>query len=301
MEDLGLRALTVVSTVANHRSFRAAAHELGMSPSSVSHMVANIEEKLGLRLFLRSTRSVAVTEAGDAFLQQIRPALAQITGAVQDVHAFRDKPVGQIRLTASVWAADRILPIVTAFTRLYPDIRFDIVTDGRLIDLIAEGFDAGIRLRSVVPQDMIALPLGIDEALIIVGSPGYFAERGMPMSPGDLLSHDCVQARLPSGTIMRWEMRKSGEEITVDVKGQIVVGTTELSAKAAAQGAGIAYVEAREAQPFLATGALIRVLDEWTQPFEGLALYYPRQRLPSAAFRAFVDFYKARAAEYRRA
>jgi len=300
MEDLGLRALTVVSTVASHRSFRGAADELGLSPSSVSHMVANLEEKLGLRLFLRSTRSVAITEAGEAFLRRIRPALAEITEAVQDVHAFRDKPAGQIRLTASVWAADRILPIVTAFSRLYPDIGFDIVTDGRLIDLIAEGFDAGIRLRSVVPQDMIALSIGIDEALIIVGAPAYFAERGTPASPGDLLAHDCIRARLPSGTIMRWEMQRSGEEVTVDVKGRIIVGTTELSAKAAAQGAGIAYVEAREAQALLASGALIRVLDDWTQPFEGLALYYPRQRLPSAAFRAFVDFYKARTAEHRR-
>jgi DNA-binding transcriptional LysR family regulator len=266
MEDLGLRALTVVSTVASHRSFRGAADELGLSPSSVSHMVANLEEKLGLRLFLRSTRSVAITEAGEAFLRRIRPALAEITEAVQDVHAFRDKPAGQIRLTASVWAADRILPIVTAFSRLYPDIGFDIVTDGR----------------------------------IIVGAPAYFAERGTPASPGDLLAHDCIRARLPSGTIMRWEMQRSGEEVTVDVKGRIIVGTTELSAKAAAQGAGIAYVEAREAQALLASGALIRVLDDWTQPFEGLALYYPRQRLPSAAFRAFVDFYKARTAEYRR-
>ncbi len=292
MEDLSLRALTVVSTVAAHRSFRAAAKELDMSPSSVSHLIANLERRLGIRLLARSTRSVSLTEAGEAFLTRVRPALAEITEAIEGVHDLRDRPAGLIRLNASTWGADRLLPIVAGFMADYPDVRIDLVTEGRLVDIIAEGFDAGLRLGAIAPQDMIALPLGIEEALVIVCAPEYLKARRIPQTAGDLLTHECIRARLPSGTIMAWRFGKGSCMPEVDVGGRLILGTTELAAKAAAAGLGLAYVERREAEPFLSDGRLIQVLADWTPPFEGEALYYPRQRHPSAAFRAFIDYVK---------
>jgi len=292
MEELGLRSLRVANAVATHESFRGAAHELDMSPSSVSHIVANLESRLGIRLFLRNTRSVSLTEAGESFLKRVRPALDQITQAIDGVHDLRDRPAGLIRINADTWGADRLLPIVIGFMREYPDVRVDLVTEGRLVDIIGEGFDAGLRLVSVVPQDMIALPLGIEEALIIVASPEYLDAHGTPVTPGDLLNHECIRARLPSGSIMRWEFPKGGATPEVDVAGRLTLGTTALAAKAAATGTGVAYVEQREAQPFLDNGTLVQVLAEWTPPFEGEALYYPRMRLSSAAFRAFIDYVK---------
>lgn len=293
MEDLGLRALSVVSSVAAHRSFRAAARQLNMSPSSVSHLIANLEKRLGIRLLARSTRSVSLTEAGEAFLARVRPALAEITEAIEGVHELRDRPAGLIRVNASTWGADRLLPIIAGFMADYPDVRIDLVTEGRLVDIIAEGFDAGLRLGTIAPQDMIALPLGIEEALVIVGAPAYLYARGVPQTPGDLLAHECIRARLPSGTIMAWEFGKGSRVPEVDVSGRLILGTTDLAAKAAASGLGLAYVERREAEPFLAGGRLDQVLADWTPPFEGEALYYPRQRHPSAAFRAFIDYVKA--------
>lgn len=292
MEDLGLRALTVANAVAVHQSFRGAAHELGMSPSSVSHMIAALESRLGIRLFLRNTRSVSLTEAGDSFLKRVRPALDQITQAIDGVHDLRDRPTGLIRLNTATWGADRILPVIVGFMKAYPDVRVDLVTEGRLIDIIAEGFDAGLRLMSVVPQDMIALPLGIDEALMIVAAPAYLARHGTPTTPGDLLQHECIRARMPSGAIMHWDFPQSASTPAVQVNGRLVIGTSALAAKAAAAGVGLAYVEQREAQPFLDNGTLVQVMAEWTPPFEGEALYYPRMRLPSAAFKAFIDYVK---------
>jgi len=292
MEDMGIRALSVTASVASNRNFRAAAHELNMSPSSVSHIVANLERRLGIRLFLRNTRSVSLTEAGEAFLSRVRPALSEITQAIEGVNDLRDHPTGLVRLNATTWGADRILPIVMGFMREFPDVRIDLVTEGRLIDIIAEGFDAGLRQESVVPQDMVAIPVGIPEMLLIVAAPDYLAARGVPQTPGDLLSHECIRARLPSGTIMRWELGKGSSVPEIEVSGRLIVGTTDLAAKAAATGAGLAYVEQREAQPLLDRGSLVQVLSEWTPPYDSEALYYPPQRLSSAAFRAFVEYFK---------
>ena len=292
MEDFGLRALHAANAVATHGSFRRAARELAMSPSSVSHMIANLESRLGIRLFLRNTRSVSLTEAGAAFLTQVRPALADITQAIDGVHELRDRPGGLVRINASSWGADRLLPIVVGFMREYPEVRVDLVTEGRIIDIIAEGFDAGLRLAEIAPQDMIALPLGISEALVMVAAPAYLATRGVPATPGDLLEHACILARLPSGAIMRWAFPAGGTTVDVKVTGRLTLGSTQLAAKAAATGAGIAYVEQREAQPFLDSGAVVQVLAAWTPPFDGEVLYYPRMRLPSASFRAFIDYVK---------
>lgn len=294
MDDLGLKELTVVAAVGGRRSFRAAAQELGLSPSSVSHIIANVERRLGLRLFLRNTRSVSPTEAGEAFIDRVRPALAAIGDAIEGVHAFRDHPAGLVRINASSWGADRLLPFVLDFMAAYPEVRVDLVSEGRIVDIIAEGFDAGLRLESVVPQDMVAIPLGILEAMILVAAPSYLERSGEPLTPGDLLQHECVRARLPSGAMMDWDLFRRGESAEPKVTGRLIVGSTALAAKAAASGAGIALVEAREAAPFLEAGTLRALLADWTPPLGSEALYYPRSRLPSAAFRAFVDFLRAR-------
>lgn len=295
MEDFGIRSLIAVSAVAAHRSFRGAASELGMSPSSVSYVVTNLEQKIGIRLFLRNTRSVSLTEAGEAFLARIRPALAEINGALEGVHNLRDQPAGLVRINASSWGAGRLLPIVLEFMKIYPDVRIDLTCEGRIVDIIAEGYDAGLRLESMVPQDMIAVSLGIPERLILVAAPSYLAEHGTPKTPGDLLTHECIRARLPSGVIMNWEMHRRGEEAEPKVTGKLIVGSTELSAKAAASGLGIAYPDAREAADFIAKGELVQVLEDWTPPLGSEALYYPATRLPSAAFKAFVGFVRAQA------
>lgn len=293
VNTFGLHEFTAVNAVAIHRSFRSAAASLEVSPSSLSHIVASVERRLGIRLFQRNTRNVSLTEAGEAFLSRMRPALREMTDAIDSVNQFRDKPTGQLRLNSSAWAADRVLPIILDFMHEYPDVKVDVVADGRLIDIVAEGFDAGLRLAEAVPQDMIALPLGGDEALIIVAAPAYLKKHGKPKAPADLLAHDCICARLPSGSMMRWEVQKAGEQSWVNVSGRLILGTAELTLKAAVAGAGIAYVLARDAEPLVKAGKLVQLLADWTPPFAGICLYYPRQHLPTATFRAFVDFLKS--------
>jgi len=233
MADLALTELTALGAVAAHRSFRAAAAELGLSPSSLSHMVASLERRLGVRLFNRTTRSVAVTEAGEQFLARIQPALREIAEAVETVNRFRDTPAGLLRLNSSEGGSVRILPIVLDFMAAYPEMRVDLVSEGRMIDIVAAGFDAGIRLAEAVPQDMVSVPLGIDEAMIVVGAPRYLAARGVPQAPADLFGHDCIRARLPSGAILRWEFEHQGEEIRIDPPGRLTLGSPELSQQAA--------------------------------------------------------------------
>lgn len=299
MEDIGLRSMTVLMAVADRRSFRAAAEDLGLSPSSVSHMIGSLEDRLGIRLLHRSTRSVALTEAGEAFLARIRPALAEIGSAVAGIHDLRDRPAGQIRINASEWGAERLLPLVLAFQRTHPEVRVDLLSEGRIVDIIAEGFDAGLRLEGMVPQDMVAISLSIPEYLILVAHPAYLAARGTPMTPGDLLAHDCIRARLPSGQIMGWEMRRGAQLAEPKVTGRLILGSTALSAEAAAAGAGIAYVAEREAAGHLTRGDLVQIMADWTPPLGSEALYYPPSRLHSAAFRAFVAFLRANRGQAR--
>lgn len=293
MAGLALNELNALAAVAAHRSFRAAAAELGVSPSSLSHAIASMERRLGVRLFNRTTRSVSLTEAGEQFLARVQPALREIAGAVEGVNQFRDSPTGLLRLNASEGAAARVLPIVLDFMARYPDMRIDVVSEGRMVDIVADGFDAGLRLGEAVPQEMISLSLGIEEAMIVVGSPTYLAARGTPKVPADLFAHECIRARLPSGAILRWEFERQGEETRVDPPGRLILGSPNLSAAAAVAGAGLAYVNAQASATELASGALVQVLADWTPPFPGIALYYPRQRLPSAGLRAFIACFQA--------
>lgn len=291
--DLSLGDLNAVATVAATRNFRAAAVELGIPPSSLSHAIASIERRLGVRLFNRTTRSVALTEAGSDFLERVRPALRDISAAVEMVNRFRATPAGLLRLNGSEGAAERVLPLVLDFLGAYPDMRVDMVSDGRLVDIVAAGFDAGLRLAEAVPQDMIAVPVSEEEAFAVVGTPGYFANRPPLAVPGDLHAHDCIRTRMQSGTIHRWEFERQGEAVIVDPPGRLTLGSHDLSLRAARDGAGLAYVTERAAREDLASGRLLRALADWTPAFPGLCLYYPRQRLPSAGLAAFIAHVRA--------
>jgi DNA-binding transcriptional LysR family regulator len=293
MSGLSLAELSALSAVASRRSFRAAAADLGVSPSSLSHSVASVERRLGVRLFNRTTRSVSMTEAGEHFLLRIRPALREIADAVETVNQFRDTPAGLLRFNASEGGAERLLPYVLGFMAAYPDMRVEMATDGRMVDIVAEGFDAGVRGREAIPQDMVALPFGPPESYAVCASPAYLAARGAPRSPADLLAHACLRVRMPSGALRPWDFERRGEEVRIEPPGRLVMGSLALSIEAAKAGGGIVYAIERAVADDLAAGRLTRLLADWTQPFGGVCLYYPRQRLPSAGLRAFIDHFQA--------
>jgi len=289
MSGMTLADLRAISTVADAGSFRGAAKLLQISVSSLSHQVANVEKRVGIRLFNRTTRSVSLTEAGEALLLRVRPALNEIDAALEAVDHLRATPSGMLRLNTSEGGAERVLPLILDFLSVYVDMKVDLVTEGRLVDIVAEGFDAGLRLQEVIPKDMICVPLGQTEAFVLVASPTYLSARGRPNSPGDLLNHECIRARLPSGSLVSWELERNGEVVTPDVKGRLIAGSTDLSVLAARQHAGIAYVSLRSVQEDVDCGRLIQLLAEWTPPYPGLALFYPSRKLPSAGLRAFID------------
>jgi DNA-binding transcriptional LysR family regulator len=293
MSDLSLAEIRALSAVAAARGFRRAAVTLGVSPSALSHTIAGLEKRLGVRLFNRTTRAVSLTEAGAQFLARVGPALAAIDAAVEDVNDFRDQPKGLLRLNAAEGAALRILPVVLEFLAAYPEMRVDVVAEGRLVDIVAEGFDAGLRLAESVPQDMVAVPLGPEEAMIVVASPDYLARHGTPIAPADLAGHECLRARLPSGTVLRWEFERRGEIVRLDPPGRLTLGTVDLTRAAALSGFGLAYVGARGTDADLAAGRLVRVLKAWTPSYPGVCLYYPHQRQPSAGLAAFVEYVHA--------
>lgn len=293
MSEPTLSELRALAAVAAHRNFRAAAAAVSTSASALSHAVAGLERRLGVRLFNRTTRSVSLTDAGRDFLIRVAPALAEIDAAVETVNRFRDTPAGALRLNGSEGGFERLMPTIVSFTAAYPQMRVEAVVEGRIVDIVAEGFDAGVRLAENVPQDMVAVPLGRDEAMIVVANPAYIQERGVPQTPADLHGHDCIRARFPSGLPMRWEFERHGEVLRLDPPGRLTLGGDNLTLHAALAGAGLAWVTAWSAGPYLADGRLTQVLAEWTPPFEGLCLYYPKQRAPSAGLKAFVHHLNA--------
>jgi DNA-binding transcriptional LysR family regulator len=293
MLEAGLFELNAVAAISAHRSFRAAATELGISPSALSHAIAGLEKRLGVRLINRTTRSVSLSQAGERFLARVSPALREIAGAMEEVNEFRDTPTGTLRINTKERAAHQILrPVVAKYLRRYPDMQVELVMEGRTIDIVAEGFDAGIRLAESVPQDMIAVPCGPDSRFIVIGSPSYFERASVPRSPSDLLAHQCIRRRMPSGKLYRWEFEKRGEEIALDVPGRLTLDNDSLMIEAAIEGLGLAFVSDFWVTDYLATGVLRAVLEDWTPPFPGLRLYYPGHRHMTAGLRAFVDLIK---------
>jgi DNA-binding transcriptional LysR family regulator len=290
MRNSGLTELEAVLAVSRHRSFRAAATELGISTSALSHAIAAIEARIGVRLFNRTTRSVSPTQAGEQFANGIAPALSAIRTAMEQAGSHRDTPSGTLRINTSAGAARQVMtPIILEYLRRYPDMRVDLVTEGRLIDIVVDAFDAGIRLAESVPQDMIAVPLGPTQRFAVVGAPAYFAEHPAPRTPGDLARHRCIRSRLPSGGIYRWEFERHGESIDVDVQGRITLDEPMLMLEAARAGVGLAYLTEWNVAADLAAGTLVRVLQDWTPAFEGLCLYYPGRRHVPAGLRALIE------------
>jgi DNA-binding transcriptional LysR family regulator len=290
MLHTGLFELNAVAAISAHRSFRAAATELGISRSALSHAIAGLEKRLGVRLINRTTRSVSLSEAGEHFLARVSPALREIAGAMEDVNAFRDTPTGTLRINLKERAAHQILrPVVAKFLRRYPDMNVELAMEGRPIDIVAEGFDAGVRLAESVPQDMVAIPCGPDSRFIVVGAPAYFERASVPRSPSDLLDHECIRRRMPGGKLYRWEFEKRSEETAVDVSGRLTLDNDILMVEAAVEGLGLAFVSDFWVTGHLAAGNLQAVLEDWTPPFPGLRLYYPGHRHMTAGLRAFVD------------
>jgi DNA-binding transcriptional LysR family regulator len=289
MKKAGLVELNAVVAVAAQRSFRKAAAELGMSPSALSHAVASLEARMGVRLFNRTTRSVALSEAGEQFLARLRPALGQIADAMDGVDAFRATPSGTLRINASEGAAAVILaPVVLAFLRRYPDMQVDIVTDSRLVDIVAEGFDAGIRAAEHVPRDMVAIACSGPIRFIVAGAPSYLAGRQAPQTPDDLHAHACIRSRLQSGALYPWEFARGTSVINIHPSGQLTLDNHHLMIAAALAGAGLIWTSEWAVQEHLDAGRLVRVLDAWSPATPGLCLYYPSHRHLPAGMKAFL-------------
>ncbi|MFC4158594.1 LysR family transcriptional regulator [Chitinimonas lacunae] len=288
-----LTDLHAFATVARLRSFRRAAVELGVSPSALSHTLRSLEDKLGLRLLNRTTRSVAPTAAGEMLLGRLSPALLDIQSALDEVNAFRDSPLGTLRINASRPAAELVLaPLVTAFLQRHPGMEVELVTDDRLVDIVAEGFDAGVRFGERLQQDMVAIPLGPSQRFVVVASPSYLARHGTPESPRELDQHRCIRLRFPSGSIYHWEFSRAEESLEIEVNGPLTVGEMSLQVSAAEAGLGLAYVYHQYAAPGLTAGRLVTVLDDWRPEIPGFFLYYPSRRLMPAGLRAFVELLK---------
>jgi DNA-binding transcriptional LysR family regulator len=288
----GLAELTAVLAVARQRNFRAAAGDLRMSRSAVSHAVSALERRIGVRLFNRTTRSVSLTAAGEQFVASVSPALKEIEGALTAATSRQATPAGALRINASVTAALQMWPIFEEYMRRYPAVTLDVATEGRFVDIVLKGFDAGVRLAEGVPKDMIAIPIGPQQSFAVVGSAAYFRKYPKPKSPADLKGHRCIRMRLPNGSIGRWEFERRGERFLVDVDGTLTLDEPALVHQAALAGLGLAYLNLWRVQPDIKRNRLVRVLDEWTPPFEGLCLYYPGRRHLPAPLRALVDLVK---------
>jgi DNA-binding transcriptional LysR family regulator len=285
-----LNDLTAFVAVATHRSFRGAADELGTAPSTLSHAMRALEERLGLRLLNRTTRSVSPTEAGFQLLRSLQPALAALDDALDNVASFRGKIAGTVRINAPRLAAAMLVrDVLPLMAERHPDVTVDLVVEGRLIDIVSGGFDAGVRLAGSIPRDMIAVPLAAPLRFLCVASPAYLKRAGVPKTPDDLKQHRCIGHRLPGGKLYRWEFDRAGQALTIDAPASVVLDDEDLMVEAAVKGLGIAYVLSTAAAIALRARHLREVLSPWMQATEGVAIYYPGHRKVPPALRAFLD------------
>lgn len=286
--------LATFLAIARHRSFRRAADEIGCTPSALSHAMRALEERLDVRLLNRTTRSVALTEAGEQLHARVAPAFRDIIDALDDLNNFRGMPTGKLRINAARSSAQIVLlPMVTRFLAAHPGISVEIVVDNMLVDMVSEGFDAGVRFGEVVARDMIAVPLGPRQRSAFVASPGFFERHGKPATPEQLKDLPCIRFRFGSGRYYAWEFERGGIELTVEVDGPLTVGDQDLSVQAALDGAGIAFAFEAQVADLVAEGRLVRVLEDWCPYYPGFYLYYPNRRQLPAPLRAFVDFMKS--------
>lgn len=289
MNRHSLIELEAVLAIVRCGSFRAAALDLGMSTTAISNAVGKLERELAVRLFNRTTRSVSLTHAGRIFVAQIKPALEDIRKAMNMARAQQETPSGTLRINAFATAAREIMvPLVLSYLQRYPQVHIDLVTEGRLVDVVAAGFDLGVRSADLVPSDAIAIPLGQTRRMAVAASPAFFEGRAIPRMPQDLLDYPCLRVRLPNGALFRWRFEKGGEELQLEVDGPITLDEASLARIAAMNGLGIGYFMEADVREDIAAGRLIRILDDWTPPLAPLCLYYSNRRNSSAAFQAFV-------------
>ena len=290
MSRADLNDLQAFLAVARERSFTRAAAQLGVSQSALSQTVRDLEARLGLRLFARTTRSVAPTEAGERLLRSVGPRLEEIEAELAAIKELREKPAGTIRITATENAAETILlPKLVKLLPEYPDIKVEVIIDYGLTDIVTQRYDAGVRSGEQVAKDMVAVRIGPDMRMAVVGAPLYFKTRPEPNKPQDLIDHNCITLRLPHGGLYAWEFERGGRELRVRVDGQLTYNTTAQELNAALAGLGLAYLPEGMAQSHLAQGRLRRVLEDWCLPYSGYHLYYPSRRQHTPAFALLVE------------
>lgn len=289
MNRHSLLELEAVLAIVRCGSFRAAALDLGLSTTAISNAVGKLERELAVRLFNRTTRSVSLTHAGRIFVGQIKPALEDIQKAMNMARSQQETPSGTLRINAFATAAREIMaPLVLTYLQRYPQVHVDLVTEGRLVDVVAAGFDLGVRSADLVPSDAIAIPLGQMRRMAVSASPNFFQSRPVPQVPQELLGCPCVRVRLPNGALFRWRFEKAGEELQLDVEGPITLDEASLARIAVTNGVGIGYFMEADVREDIASGRLIRILEDWTPPLAPLCLYYSNRRNSSAAFQAFI-------------
>jgi DNA-binding transcriptional LysR family regulator len=285
-----LSALSMFLAVAEERSFTKAARRLGITPSAVSHAMRDLEEEIGVRLLSRTTRSVAPTVPGEHLLNRVQPAFTEIREALGQVSRSRNKPAGRVRLLAPRLAVKTVLAgTIGRFVRDYPDITLEVTTDDSRMDIVAGGFDAGIHFGEYIQKDMIAVRVSPDQRPAIVGSPSYFELHGKPRSPRDLIRHRCINFRHGSAGVYRWEFEKGRKSLSVAVNGPLIVDDLELVISAAVDGVGLAYMSEEHGAEHLISGALVKVLEDWCQPYPGFFLYYPSRRNQPTALAALIN------------
>lgn len=286
----GLQELEAVVAVARAGSFRKAALSLEMSTTSLSNAVGKLEKHLGVRLFNRTTRSVSLTDAGRVFVERAGPALGDLQSAMDAARSKQATPSGVLRInTFASGAREIISPLLLEFVRRYPDVHVDLVTEGRLVDIVADGFDLGLRRADLVPADMIAVPVGRPQRYAVVASPSYLKAHGKPQTPLDLYAHQCIRVRLPNGALFRWHFEKRGQVMQIEVKGPLTLDEASLSRAAVLDGVGIGFFLEQDVRADIEARRLTRLLEDWTPPLGDLCLYYPSRRNPSAALKAFVE------------
>jgi DNA-binding transcriptional LysR family regulator len=294
MSQPNLSHLSVFTAVARFLSFQRAGTETGMSTSAVSHAIRGLEERLGVSLFHRTTRSVALTEAGRRLYERVQPALRDVGDAMEEMNNFRVTPAGTLRINSSRSAASLLIaPLIRRFLSAYPDIHLELVDDDGFTDVVASGFDAGVRLEESIHEDMVAVRLGPPQRFAVVGTPDYFNQYGIPKHPNDLFQHRCIRFRFPSGRIFCWEFEKDSTSFDLDVKGQLTLSDQQLMLGSVLDGIGLGYIFEGLAIDDIRAGRLVRCLEDWCPAFPGFMLYYPRQRRMPSALRAFIDMAKA--------
>lgn len=290
MRPIRLDSLEIFEDVVRCGGFRAAARGRGVSSSAISQSISALEEGLGIRLLNRTTRSLAPTEAGERLLARLSPALHDIRTAIDTLNQLRERPSGMVRINAPGPAADHVLcPLAFEFMKLYPDVNVEIVSDAAIIDIVEQGFDAGVRFGKQLAKDMIAVPLGPPLRYAIVASPAYLRAHGHPLRPQDLLQHDCIRRRFPGGTMVNWSFEKDGDAVDISPKGRLTLSSAHQELQAALAGSGIAHLFEDYVRAHVQHGHLIELLVDWKQNLPSWYLYYPNRRHMSAAMRAFID------------